>query len=563
MCNILEILGKGLEAPLMEMILPHSLPLQAEDAILLQSQLTEQPDHTANTLRLAIHYAQSHACEQAVELFEQILAQKPGQTDAALAWAAMYCDQGNPEKALTVLQHHFNDDATDGRVLFAFGYCLELLEETDKALYYYQNAQQARPLLKQPIQRCAAICYLKENLDDAIWHCQTYQNQYPEDIWIYLVLGELSLQKDDSVKARDYFERALTIEPDNFELHDDYVESLAQSGQIAEAILEMHKIIDKQGAFPDSYARLAELYTQIDDDEAAIRNYRIALELHPGYLEAAVKLGTQHLRMGRYLEAAKMFNQSVEINDNLITAYAGLAVAQEQSGQLEAARDTYDLALALEPNTNLLFAETARLQLKVSLHQKQNPDYLSFENNTQAETKVRDDLLNLQIERVRQACMEAPGRADLHYRYAILLRGKGQVREAVQHLTRAVEINPSFSRAQVKLGLALLEIGDHGLSQEHFRKAFESDSEQVALHYKLGLLYCDKIQFALAVEECENNPAESLETVDVQANLMLALQNMGLVNRAAASWRGVCELEPQSVMAFQAQRSQVSYKPVF
>jgi len=37
---------------------------------------------------------------------------------------------------------------------------------------------------------------------------------------------------------------------------------------------------------------------------------------------------------------------------------------------------------------------------------------------------------------------------------------------------------------------------------------------------------------------------------------------MGLIDRANASWRAVCELEPQSTLAFQAQRELMTLNTV-
>ena len=92
--------------------------------------------------------------------------------------------------------------------------------------------------------------------------------------------------------------------------------------------------------------------------------YRAAVVTQPNYLEATVKLGAQHLRQGRHADAAQMFNRAVELNDRLMTAFVGLGVAQHLCGREREAQATFDLAASLEPNSTLLFAETARLQLK-------------------------------------------------------------------------------------------------------------------------------------------------------------------------------------------------------
>jgi tetratricopeptide (TPR) repeat protein len=194
------------------------------------------------------------------------------------------------------------------------------------------------------------------------------------------------------------------------------------------------------------------------------------------------------------------------------------------------------------------------VQLKMEQHRRRDEDYLAFAPEPDQENETIEDLLDRQIERHRQAVHDRPNGADLQYRYALLLRGRGDVEEARRRLQTALEINPSFSQARIKLGLILLEQQHNEKALDQFKQAWRVSEEFVRLHYKLALMYCDKIHFALAVERFELTQ-DVADPSDAQANLRLALQNMGLVDRAAAIWRGVCELEPDSPMAFQAERS--------
>ena len=65
MSYLLELLGKGLESPLMSLVLPFSGPLSSEEVQLLNETIKDEPHHTANKLRLAIHHSQSGATELA------------------------------------------------------------------------------------------------------------------------------------------------------------------------------------------------------------------------------------------------------------------------------------------------------------------------------------------------------------------------------------------------------------------------------------------------------------------------------------------------------------------
>ena len=557
MSSLLEMLGKGLEKPFMELVLPGAQPLTVAQAKLLSEQVGRSGEHTANKLRLGIHYAQSGATEKAKQLFQEILAQEPAHPDARLAWAAMHMSEGELDAAIEQLKNGYCQNRGDSRVMYGLGNCYERQGQKEEAYRYYREATAGHPYLRQARQRIAAMFLQDQHYVLAIEQCQILQNEHPEEVQVYLFLGQLYLLTEQYSQAAATFERAITIEPDNFELHDDYVESLVKSDQLPEAIEQMHRIISQQGEFADNYLRLADLYVQVGEDDSAIRNYERSLELHPGYLEAAVKLGTQHLRRGRFYPAASNFNRAIEINDQIISAYVGLALAYQYDQQGEAAQDMLELASALEPNTNLLFAEVVRLQLKVAMEQKVRQEFLGCAQQDQVSAQEMNDLLDLQIERHRQSLKANPNQADLHYRYGLLLRGRGQTAEAIEHFRTAVKINPSYLKARIKLGLALRDAERVKEALAELTEALKVKPEYVNLHYQLGLMYCDKIKFALAVEHFETMQKDPADNMNVQANLALALQNMGLIDRARASWQAVCELEPQSPLAFKAQREAV------
>lgn len=558
MGSVLELLGKGLNPHLMSLVLPQGQPLSSDEVAELSAHVASDPVHVWNRLRLGIHYGQIAAHDKAQELFAEILAEDPGHLDTRLAWGAMHAAEGSLDQALAQFEHARHHDSCDARVLFGLGYCYERQGQIDAALNAYQEGKNYQPYLPQLTQRCAAIYLYRQQYDKAIEQCRQLVSEHPEDVFNYVMVGQLFLQTQQYGQAAAAFERALTIEPDNFEMADDQIETLVQNGGLDDAIAQVREMIATQGEFPDSYVRLGDLHSRSGDDEETVCNYERALELHPGFLEAAVKLGTQHLRMRRYYQAATSFSRAVQINDRLITAYVGLGLAQHKDGQEDLAADTLDLAAALEPNTNLLFAEVVRLQVKLALEECQDAQPYEF---MAEETPCRDDmddLVDMQMERHRKGLAENPNRADLHYHYAMLLRGRGRRDEATHHLSQALTINPSYSRARLKLALALRDKGDKQRSLDEFQKGLTVQHEYVELHYKLGLMYCDKILFALAVEQLGTTLNESASDSNVHLNLALALQNMGLVDRAAATWQAVCELEPESAMALHAERSHMN-----
>jgi len=553
MSNILEVLGKGLEPNLMSLLLPRCKKLSQDEISHYEQQIYERPEDIAFAFILGVHYASVGATDKAEELFNQILLTDSRHLDTYLAWAALCSSTGYVDESILKLQDAYEIFPEDPRILFALGYCYERLGELKVAVDYYQKAASRRMI--HAMHRLGAISMYQQDFKALQDQYETLRNENPGVVWNYIILGQTQLQNGKYTDAIDTFERALTIEPDNYELRDDYIESLIEDKQYEDAIGELEKVIEKQGEFPDTYVRVGDLYCRLDNDEEAINYYQKALEVHPGYLEGLVKIGTQHLRKKRYLESASFLGKALEINDEMITSYVGLGIAQYYAGYENMGRETLELAAALEPNTNLLFSEVARIQLKLSQAQKNNK--YSFETiYNPCETKDsqgNEDLVSKQIERHHEEIIKNPAQADLQYRYALLLRSTGESDKAIEHFAKALEVNPSFQKCRIKLGIALQISGKVKKGLEQLKAAMEINQDYINVHYKLGLMYCDKIQFALAVEHFQVDDVNGSDE-NAKDNLGLALQNMGLIDKALATWKAICELDPDSTLAFQAAR---------
>jgi tetratricopeptide (TPR) repeat protein len=221
----------------------------------------------------------------------------------------------------------------------------------------------------------------------------------------------------------------------------------------------------------------------------------------------------------------------------------GLGVAQAAGGDREAAINSFDLAAAVEPNSTLLLAEMARLQLKAAAADAFCKNFEAGKDVPVAEIDLdNDDLLNKQVDRHAEQVAQHPGHADLRYRYGVLLRAEGRLGEAVEQFCKAVEINPAYVQAIIKLGITQQELGMLEEAIATFKRALEIKPQYVDLHYRLGLLHTDRREFEQAAIEMEAAAAGSPDNEQIRANLALSLQNMGLLDRAAATWRSLWKI---------------------
>ena len=287
----------------------------------------------------------------------------------------------------------------------------------------------------------------------------------------------------------------------------------------------------------------------MDRQTQAMEAYSRAVELNPDYLEATIKVGVSRLREGKYVEAAQAFNRAIEINDRIVSAYLGLVVAQQALGRSKDALASLEMAAEVEPNSTVLFSEMARLQLRVSVAE-QARKYLSPRAIAAAPDGPPDDdvsaMVQRQIANLRSSLRQHPNHADLHYRLALLLRHEDDLTGAIEALRHAVSINPQYLKALITLALTLRQTGQTDEAMNVLKRALEVDPKSVELHYQLGLMFADKNEFAVALDRFEYAAGKEPRNLDYAANVALALQNMGLIDRAKASWQTLCDVAQET-----------------
>ena len=85
------------------------------------------------------------------------------------------------------------------------------------------------------------------------------------------------------------------------------------------------------------------------DYQGAIEDYSKAIELNPNFLEAYLKRGETHYKMGDARAALKDCNHALRLNPNLSDAYYYQGRARYRLGYTQAAIEAYTQAIAKEP----------------------------------------------------------------------------------------------------------------------------------------------------------------------------------------------------------------------
>ncbi|MBN2315945.1 MAG: tetratricopeptide repeat protein [Sedimentisphaerales bacterium] len=523
MSRLLEIFGRAIAFDTADLIWHwlNTVRLPGEDTP------SDRGEHLRNTIELM----SLKKLDAAAEHLRMYLFEYPSCTHGRLAASAICLYQSQLAEAIKELNSIYFRQPNNTMALYALGYCYERLGKEAQAIEFYQDCLKFKSYLQLPAQRLAAIYFKNNQLERTIEQYELLKSEYPDDISTLLILGHLYVATGRYGNAIDTFNTAILIHPDNFYAPNHEVDALIAEGQLHEALEQLEDLLSTEPARADLLIKHADVLRMLGSTTDAISQYEEVLHLCPDFLEATIKLGTQYLLTEQEQLAAQQFNKAVEINDNIVDAYIGLAISQKLAGKDADAVDTLSLAGAIQPNSSLLFAETANLHFKARIGK--NP----LDDETENSKGMADAVIAAHCQHIQSR----PHNPDLHYRLGVLLMNSGRITHAISSFKTALKINPVFTRARSKLAICLYEADQQAEALELLTSGESLDDETLELHYRTALLYCDKVKFASSLMNLERHLENNFSRSDAVVNISIILQNLGLLDRASATWDNLAE----------------------
>jgi len=535
MSKLLEIFGRAVTVYTADLIWHwlHAVKANQDDADGMQY----------NDLDEVIELLGNMELEKAHEKLKFYLFENPDCARGRMAAAAICLHKNDLEAAIEQAQSIYLRQPSNTMALYTLGYCYERSGRQAQAMEFYQDCIKFKSHLQLPRQRMAAIYFKNGRLDKTIEEYELLNTEHPEDISSMILLGYLYISDKQYDKAIDTFNTAIVAHPDNF--HDDNqdgdISELIEAGRFDDAIDRIRWLMDQVGEMPDLHVRMADILSKAGQAADAMIYYENAIRIQPNYLEATIKLGTHYLRFKRPALAAEQFNRAVEINDEIVDSYIGLAIAQHFAGEKDEACKTLSLASAIQQNSTLLFSETATLHLQTTLSEKPESGQKPGDSAV-----LIDDV----IKAHQKQMANTPKSADIHYKYGILMMIAGDIAKAIESFENAIQINPTHHRARSKEAVCLYE---NGQSELAMNKLIEMDTTlepgTLELHYRTAILYCDKKRFADALNNLENTMKDNFAQPDAIVNIEVVLENLGLVDRAISTWDRLTETAHNAISA--------------
>jgi len=305
MSQLLESLGRGLLLRLRDVF--HQQLAVTESRRVLAERAAACPTSLDAQCQAGAAALQADDLGAAQAAFRAAEALAPDANRVLIGLACVQDELGQLATATPLVERIARQDPDDPAAAFAAGLCHERRRDVCSAGTWYGYAIERCPTLRNAYERRAAIAIRRGDWNRAQAEYRQLAQLDPGDLDVLMLRGAIELRAGAPRAAVAAFQQGLLIEPeyDDSLLDDDDCDS---ADQLCRRTRETEDLVARYPGASEFRVQLGDLYARQGEDELAIEQYEVALDLQPTFLEASVKLGTQHMRSDRFLEAARSFN---------------------------------------------------------------------------------------------------------------------------------------------------------------------------------------------------------------------------------------------------------------
>ncbi len=282
----------------------------------------------------------------------------------------------------------------------------------------------------------------------------------------YLYLGLASIEAEERIKN---YEKAILANPNNFDAIINLANAQDEIKEYDKAIENYNKAIELDKTCALAYNNRGFTYYNKKDYEKALQDYDKALLLNPKlqiaqdnktkllseidgqdeYKELIknseektnsykfyFNLGMAEARLGKYDEAEKAYNKSIELNPKFAPCYLFRGILEHGRGNFEKASKDYTTAIEIDENSIDAYFNRAQL---VFSKEKETPE----------------EELKSAIKDLEKAIKLDPKFIDAYYSKAVILKKLGKYKEALKELDTLLEFAPDSVNAKALKKLLL------------------------------------------------------------------------------------------------------------
>jgi Flp pilus assembly protein TadD len=384
---------------------------------------------------------------QAERVCRQIIAARPGNSDAHNILGVSLAALGNQEEAVAELKRAIKINAQAPSYHANLGEILRQSGKLDEAEHALEAAIKLDPNNAQALNNLGIIQYEKRNFK----------------------------------KAVDYYRQALALNPNMAEALNNLGNSSRMTGDIDGALHAYQEALTQRAVYPEVYNNLGTLLQQDRKFEEAEHALRKAIQQNPTYVEAHNNLAQLLFSQKSEVEALRILGEALKFAPKNVQTLLLTAKIQLKRSNLQAAEQAARLAINEEAD---------------------NPEALTVLGQVLHETDRYDEALDV----LDRALKKAPENPEALNFYGVALKSVGRLDEAREFILKALKLNDSMYGAYANLN-DLVDFSE-GVGDELFNRMeaiFESvpnpEAEPfLALHFAYAKALDDRGQHEKALD---------------------------------------------------------------
>jgi tetratricopeptide (TPR) repeat protein len=466
--------------------------------------------------------------KKAVEVLERLDQTYPDAAFVKYKLARAYLADNNLNQAKLVLDQavSINPDYTDavlllGQVDLSTGHGEAVIEPLSRLLQNHPDLWNAALLLARAYDSL-------DRFDDAAAVLRNQAELAPKDPQPQIALGLTFRQAKRNNEAREAFEKAAQLAPDNLFVFDQLIELELLDKHFDTARQRVRKQFQKDLNLPAAHYFEAKILTAEGKWDAVEAECEKSLELDPNFFGAYDLLVQSYLARNKLPQAVSHLQGLLSKNPKNAPALLMLALLYEQMKNFPEARDAYEKVLSINPNfvpalNNLAYVYTEHLKnLEKAYDLARKARELAGENATVGDT------------------------------LGWVLYKRGDYQQALPILQESAQEVADNPEMQFHLGMTAYMMGQTDLARVALKKAANASRDfpdKEESKRRLALLDSGAGVSELSIPQLEALTKEQPNDVIAQMRLGEAYEKQAAPDKAAAAYEQALKVNPKLVTA--------------
>ena len=286
------------------------------------------------------------------------------------------------------------------------------------------------------------------------------------DVVDIIKYGESVLEKGNFKKARSKFLEALSLVPEDPQLHNRLGMLEMSQGNPEKARTYYSKACELAPDVSRYHMRLGDSFQRLGKFEDAIHSYAISLELEPKNAPAWNNRGFANFNINRWNEALRCYDESMKSDSSYAVAWYNYGYTLQLSGRLNDSKDYYQKAVELDPEDKIAWNNLANVHY----------------NQGQYERSIEIYKKSLDLDPGYVIAVNNIGNALDHlHRYE----------ESIPYHTKAIELDSTFHYAWMAKGRALTNLNKSEEGLEYIETSIELEDNDPDYHEALGRCFME------------------------------------------------------------------------